>query len=306
MRGDGWPSLPRQFDPEPDFVFIDFGVPPPPRMNWSSSTGQWWSFGAQTMNRLRLRPSSSCNRDRANSPTCRRHRRRASGSLCRLPARRLFPHSLDRHERSRCGRRRRAGFPVGRRPLRYPARSSPKVLPARPAGLDSDPRDRELARLQYIPVRPATPPLPPPSASVSRRHCRVPELRRRPWSSLHRHHPRLRRRPRSSLHRHHRRLRGPTPATVKPAPPPPHPAGPTPATVKPAPPPPPPHPAGPTPATVKPAPPPHRRIPRVRHRPRSSLHHHHHPHRPSRGSDTGHGQARTTTPPPASRRSGRG
>jgi hypothetical protein len=93
MRGAGWPCLPRRSIPSLISCSSTSASRLRLRMNWSSSTGRWWSFGAQAMNRLRLCPSSSCNLGRVNSPACRRHGRRASVSLCRLPARLLFPNS---------------------------------------------------------------------------------------------------------------------------------------------------------------------------------------------------------------------
>ena len=93
MRGAGWPCLPRRSIRSLISCSSTSASRLLLRMNWFSSTGRWWSFGAQAMNRPRRRPSSSCHRGRVNSPACRRRRRRASVSLCRLPARRLFPHS---------------------------------------------------------------------------------------------------------------------------------------------------------------------------------------------------------------------
>ena len=222
--------LAASLDPEPDFVFVDFGVPPPPPDELvfvDRPVVVFWGPGYEPpppppVFFLQPRPREFAGlppppppRERFSLPT---------PSAAVIPAFVRPPRTVEVRPAPP------GGTPGRPTPVALPGAVQSKGTPGAPGAPGLRPTGPGVSVPALHPGAPATPPLPPPSASV--KPAPLP-------------HP-----------------AGPTPATVKPAPPPspppPHPAGPTPATVKPAPPPspPPPHPAGPTPATVKPAPPP--------------------------------------------------
>jgi len=218
--------LAASLDPEPDFVFVDFGVPPPPPDELvfvDRPVVVFWGPGYEPpppppVFFLQPRPREFAGlppppppRERFSLPT---------PSAAVIPAFVRPPRTVEVRPAPP------GGTPGRPTPVALPGAVQSKGTPGAPRAPGQRPTGPGVSVPALHPGAPATPPLSPPSASVKPAPLPPPA--------------------------------GPTPATVKPAPPPPPPppAGPTPATVKPAPPPPPPHPAGPTPATVKPAPPP--------------------------------------------------
>jgi len=220
--------LAASLDPEPDFVFVDFGVPPPPPDELVFVDRPVVVFrgpGYEPPPPLPVFFLQPRPREFAGLPPPRPPRERFSlptPSAAVIPAFVRPPRTVEVRPAPP------GGTPGRPTPVALPGAVQSKGTPGAPGAPGQRPTGPGGSVPALHPGAPATPPLPPPSASVKPAPLPPPA--------------------------------GPTPATVKPAPPPPppHPAGPTPATVKPAPPPPPPppHPAGSTPATVKPAPPP--------------------------------------------------
>jgi uncharacterized caspase-like protein len=217
-------ELREQFEPPPTFAFIDFGVPPPPPDELvfvDRPVVVFWGPDYEPpppppVFLLPLRPREFA--DRPPPPPPRERFSLPTPSAAVMPAFVRPPRTVE-------VRPAPPGESPGRpTPVALPGAVQPKGAPGAPGAPGQRPTGPGVSVPAPHPGAPGAPPLPPPSASVKPAPPPPPA--------------------------------GPTPATVKPAPPPPPPpGGPTPAAVKPAPPPPPP-PAGPTPATVKPAPPP--------------------------------------------------